>query len=92
VAAYGPAAISVDAGGSAWQNYQSGVMPADHCKSAAVGKLDHAVQLVGYGQAKQVHLRAVSQAACTRCNESCGSGIARACVCVERGGGGCEMV
>lgn len=49
LAAYGPAAISVDAAGNGWQNYKSGIMPNMHCKGAGVAKLDHAVQLVGYG-------------------------------------------
>ena len=50
LAAYGPAAISVDAGGRGWQSYKRGIMPERDCKSAAVNKLDHAVQLVGYGE------------------------------------------
>lgn len=49
IAAYGPAAISVDAASNAWQTYKKGIMPANKCKSGAAGKLDHAVQLVGYG-------------------------------------------
>ena len=50
LAAYGPAGISVDAGGNAWQLYKRGVLTAKHCKPA-VERLDHAVQLVGFGEA-----------------------------------------
>jgi len=48
VAFYGPAAVSVNAGGNGWQHYKNGVYPASKCPGQ-VNKLDHAVQLVGYG-------------------------------------------
>ena len=48
LAAWGPAAISVDAGGAGWQHYKSGIMPKSGCKSSAAGKLDHVRALYLY--------------------------------------------
>merc|ERR1711937_137171 len=48
----GPVAISVDAGGNAWQHYTGGVLmnTKNHDGSfSCTGNIDHAVTLVGYG-------------------------------------------
>uniref|UniRef100_A0A7S3NK25 Peptidase C1A papain C-terminal domain-containing protein n=1 Tax=Aureoumbra lagunensis TaxID=44058 RepID=A0A7S3NK25_9STRA len=49
---YGPISIAVDA--SQWSTYTGGVLTNDSCASKLKGRLDHAVQLVGYSEDAEI--------------------------------------
>jgi cathepsin F/cysteine peptidase B len=49
---HGPMAIAVNAGGSAWENYEEGIISPKHC-SGDPQDLDHIVLLVGFGEEKK---------------------------------------